>query len=146
MLSDQLEPNRRAMLVEAAVHRKSRHSSQIAGCRVAQQFRNIALRHLDEFRGAWRRRIQYRDQQDIDIREHMRNLTGELVTEDMSLPKLRSSYFAACFQDANLVPAHIRRLGLDTSPHARSRPRPSTDASTRLWHRRSTGTILAPNA
>ena len=100
MLSDQLESNRRAMLVEAAVHRKSRQPSQIEGCRVAQQFRNIALRHLDEFRGAWRRRIQHRDQQDINNLEHMRNLTGELVTEDMSLPKLRSSYFAACFQDA----------------------------------------------
>jgi transposase-like protein len=31
MLSDQLEPNRRAMLGEAAVHRKSRHPSQIEG-------------------------------------------------------------------------------------------------------------------
>src|SRR6516162_708874 len=99
MLSNQLEAHRRATLVEAAVHRKSRHPSQIERCRVAQQFRNIALRYLDEFRGAWRRRTHHRDQQDIDILEHVRNLTGELVAQDMSLSKLRGSYFCACFQD-----------------------------------------------
>src|ERR1700739_36400 len=47
--------------------------------------RDIALRHLHPFRGTGHWRIPYRDQQNIDVLKNLRDLTGEPVTQDMSL-------------------------------------------------------------
>src|ERR1700746_2148963 len=85
MLSGQLEANRRAAYVKAALHGKRRHPGQIERGRVAQQMRDIALRHLRPLRGTGHWSIPYRDQQNIDVLKNLRDLTGEPVTQDMSL-------------------------------------------------------------
>src|SRR5690349_406477 len=52
MLSDQLEADWRATLVEAAVHGQRRHPGRVEKCGVAQYRREIPLRHFIPFRGS----------------------------------------------------------------------------------------------
>jgi hypothetical protein len=77
MLPDQLEADWRATLVEAAVHGQRRHPGRVERCGVAQCRREIPLRHFIPFRDSRRRCGHHWDQQNIDIPEHVRDLTGK---------------------------------------------------------------------
>jgi hypothetical protein len=60
----------------------------------------IAVKDLHPFRGTGHWRIPYRDQQNIDVLKNLRDLTGEPVTQDMCLSKLRGTDLAGGLQDA----------------------------------------------